>query len=202
MRNGEITGLLAEWRNGCSEARHTLFSLVYAELRGMARGHRRRMWAVDTLNTTALVHEAYLKLVDHSAPSWEDRSHFLAVASTAMRHILINYAERKRTQKRGGDRCEVTFDDAFGMSDGRIDSLLTIQQALGTLDRLDPRLTKIVDCRFFGGLSEAEIACVLGVTERTVRREWSKAKAVLAKALASASATNCGRAARLTGQHS
>ncbi len=185
VRAGEITVLLGEWRSGCSHAPNSVFSHVYAELRKMARGQRRRFWGVDTLNTTALVHEAYLKLVDCSEPSWENRAHFLAAASTAMRHILINYAERKRARKRGGDWREVTFDDAAQTGDSRVDALLSIQQALVILDRLDPRLTRIVDCRFFGGLSESEIACALGVTERTVRRDWQKAKAVLAKALAS-----------------
>jgi RNA polymerase sigma factor (TIGR02999 family) len=186
MPGSEITVLLDEWRGGRSEARDSLFSLVYAQLRKIARSQRRRFGGLDTLNTTALVHEAYLKLVDCSEPSWENRAHFLAAASTAMRHILINYAERKRALKRGGDWHEVTLDDAAAASDARIDALLSIQQALAILDRLDPRLTQIVDCRFFGGLSESEIACVLGVTERTVRRDWRKAKAVLAKTLAGA----------------
>jgi len=188
--SADVTRLLAEWRNGNAHAVDSLFRLIYTELHRMARGQRRRMWSVDTLNTTALVHEAYLKLIDQSEPNWEGRAHFLAVASTAMRHILINYAEGKRTRKRGGDLREVTLDDAHGPADGRVESLLAIQQALVQLDDLDPRLVRIVDCRFFGGLTEPEIACALGVTERTVRREWRKAKAVLSRTLSSRSATN------------
>jgi RNA polymerase sigma factor (TIGR02999 family) len=195
-----ITLLLAEWRNGNAEAVDRLFGLIYSELYRMARGQRRRMWSIDTLNTTALVHEAYLKLIDQSGQNWEDRAHFLAVASTAMRHILINYAERKRTRKRGGDWRQVTFDDAPGTTDGRVESLLAIQQALVHLADLDPRLVRIVDCRFFGGLTEPEIACVLGITERTVRREWSKAKAVLAKALSSGDATHSDQLHAVGGQ--
>jgi RNA polymerase sigma factor (TIGR02999 family) len=186
MSSSEISVLLREWRGGRSAARDDLFGHAYAELRKMARCQRRRSWNVETLNTTALVHEAYLKLVDCSAQNWENRAHFLATAATAMRHILINYAERKRALKRGGDWREVSLADAAQRGGGRLETLLAIQQALVVLDRLDPRLTQIVDCRFFGGLSESEIACVLGVTERTVRRDWRKAKAVLAKMLANA----------------
>jgi len=161
----------------------TLFPLVYEELRRIARRQRRRI-SSDTLDTTALVHEAYLKLIDQKQASWQDRAHFFAVSAIAMRQILINYAERKHAQKRGGDWRRVTFNDALGPPGGQgAETLLAVDEAMKHLKEVDARLAQIVEYRFFGGLTEVEIGCVLGLSERTVRREWSKAKAFLSRAL-------------------
>ena len=180
-----ITTLLRQWRNGDEGAGNRLFPLVYAQLSDIAHSHRRRAWALDTLDTTALVHEAYLKLIDQAQSGWENRAHFMAVASTAMRQIVINYVKRKRSQKQGGDWHRVTYDESRAAAVARAESLLIIEQAMTKLEELDPRLARIVEYRFFGGMTEVEIGCVLGVTERTVRREWNKAKAFLARALSS-----------------
>ncbi len=188
---GEVTQLLQSWRDGNAEAPDRLFHLVYTELHARARSQRRRSWSLNTLDTTALVHESYLKLIGQSNVVWLDHTHFLAVASTAMRHIIINYAQRNQTNKRGGDWQRVTLDEACSQDKLCSDSLIAIEQALSQLDTVDPRLARIVEYRFFGGLSEKEIASVLKVTERTVRREWRKAKALLASSLGPSQPKNC-----------
>ena len=151
---GEITTLLSQWRSGDVEAMNRLFKLVYGEMYEIARNQRRRVWSNHTLDTTALVHETFLKLHGQAKAEWENRAHFLAVAATAMRHILINYAEQKRTQKRGGDWYRVTLNEAGAAAGARAESLLAIEQALTQLENLDPRLARIVEYRFFGGLTE------------------------------------------------
>jgi RNA polymerase sigma factor (TIGR02999 family) len=157
-----------------------LFRTLYRELHLVARGQKRRLRWLDTLNTTALVHEAYLKLADRSEAAWDDGAHFRAIAATAMRHILINYAERKAARKRGGASPNFTLDDLPDGDDDRSGVLLELDQAMTELEQSDPRLARIVDCRFFAGLTEAETAKVVGVTERTVRRDWVRARTLLA----------------------
>ena len=181
--SGDITTLLASWKSGQATAMNALFPLVYEELRRISRRQRRRVWS-GTMDTTALVHEAYLKLVDQKQAGWQDRAHFFAVSAIAMRQILINYAESKRTQKRGGNWRRVTFDDARGspVTHGA-ETLLAVDEAMERLRKVDERLASIVEYRFFGGLTEAEIGCVLGLSERTVRREWRKARAFLSSTL-------------------
>lgn len=180
----DVTKLLIDGRNGNADALDEIYPQVYEELYRIARGQLRRMWNMGTINTTALVNEVYLKLVDQTQCQWVDRVHFLALSAKAMRQILINYAEQKRAQKRGGDWQRVTFEDALAAPLINAETLLAVEDVLQQLATLDEGLCRLVELRFFGGLTEAEIACVLGVTERTVRRKWRKAKAVLAHMLA------------------
>jgi len=181
--DGEITGLLLAWRAGDAGALDRLFPLVYDQLRRIAHQHLGRERPGHTLDTTALVHEAYLKLVDQTRVEWADRSHFFAVASQAMRRILVDYARRYRSEKRGGAPRRVSLTDAMLVAEQRADTLLAVDEALNRLAILDDRLSRVVEFRFFGGLSEAETAQVLGVTARTVRRDWAKAKGWLHRAL-------------------
>lgn len=180
----DITALLLEWQQGAPDTDKRLYAHVYETLREIAHRQLRRMRPGETLNTTALVHEAYLKLVDQTQARWNDRVHFFAVAALAMRQILINYAQKKSAQKRGGGWQRIDFDEALLAPEERAEVLLALDEALRQLTVLDERLSRVVEYRFFGGLTEAEIGHVLGVTERTVRRDWDKAKRLLAVTLA------------------
>jgi RNA polymerase sigma factor (TIGR02999 family) len=176
--------VLETLRTGGQDALDRIFPVVYEELRAIAPRHvaaRKN----GTLVTTELVHEAYLKLVDQSRAQWRDRAHFFALASAAMRHVLVDRARARLTRKRGGARRQITLDDEMLAVDNDAESLLAIDDALNRLAELDPRLARVVECRFYGGLSEEEIAEALGVTERTVQRLWSKARMVLSRSLAS-----------------
>ena len=175
----DITQLLASWRLGRADAAERLMPLVYEELRRAARRQRRGGREDDTLTTTALVHEAYLRLVDQTRADWHDRGHFFAVASIAMRQILVDHARERLALKRGGALRRVDLDENVVAGEEQSQSLLELDEALGDLARLDPRLVSVVECRFFGGLTEEETAQTLGVTARTVRRDWTKAKALL-----------------------
>jgi RNA polymerase sigma factor (TIGR02999 family) len=168
-------------RSGRRESLDELTALLYDELREIARRHRA---AADrrgdpTIATTALVHEAYLKLVDQSRAHWNDRAHFLALAAVAMRHILTDGARARLADKRGGGYVVVTLDDETVASEDRPGALLQIHEALDRLARVDERLARIVEYRFFGGLTHDEIAAALGVTVRTVERDWAKARVLL-----------------------
>ena len=177
----DITGLLLAWRAGDQAAVDRLFPLVYEELRHIAHRQLGRERSDHTLSTTALVHEGYLKLVDQRRARWEDRAHFFAVAAQAMRRILVSYARRHRADKRRGEM--VQLEDVVALADDRADLLLALDEALTQLSEVDERLARVVDCRFFGGLTEEETAEALGVTARTVRRDWVKAKGWLNQAL-------------------
>src|SRR5689334_6749633 len=179
----DITAQLQAWVAGEPAAKETLFPLVYDELRRIAHRQLQREWAGHTLDTTALVHEAYLKLVDQTRAGFTDRAHFFAVAANAMRRILVDYARRYLAEKRGAAPRRVTLTDDMLVAEERADTLLAIDDALQELSRIDERLSKVVECRFFGGLTEAETAEVLGVTARTVRRDWTKAKGWLHRTL-------------------
>jgi RNA polymerase sigma factor (TIGR02999 family) len=179
----DITAQLQAWVAGEPTARETLFPLVYDELRRIAHRQLQREWDGHTLDTTALVHEAYLKLVDQTRAGFTDRAHFFAVAANAMRRILVDYARRYLADKRGGAPRRVTLTDDMLVAEERADTLLAINDALLELSRIDERLSKVVECRFFGGLTEEETAEVLGVTARTVRRDWTKAKGWLHRTL-------------------
>ena len=170
-------------RSSTDESLDHLVALAYHELRAIA--HRRLAGGGRgaTLSTTALVHEAYLKLADGSRPEWRDRTHFLAVASLAMRHVLVDCAKARAALKRGGERRRITLDDEEIGLDDQADALLELNEALDSLAVLEPRLAQVVECRFFGGLTEEEIAGALGVTIRTVRRDWVKARVLLQCAL-------------------
>ena len=178
-----ITGLLLAWRAGEAKALDRLLPLVYDELRGIAHRQLLRERPEHTLDTVGLVHEAYIRLVDQTQVQWADRSHFFAVAAQAMRRVLVDYARRYHAEKRGEAPVRVNLSDAVLVADDSADKLLAIDYALNDLAALDERLARVVECRFFGGLTETETAEVLGVTERTVRRDWTKAKGWLHKAL-------------------
>lgn len=170
-------------RSGRRESLDELTALLYEELREIAHRHRGRDQDA-TLATTALVHEAYLKLVDQSRAQWNDRAHFLALAAVAMRHILTDRARSRFAEKRGGAHDVVTLDDETVASEDQPGALLQIHEALDRLATVDERLARIVEYRFFGGLTHEEIAAVLGLTVRTVERDWAKARVLLRDLLA------------------
>ncbi len=180
-----VTRLLNQVRAGEPGALNDLFPIVYDTLYELAHGQRRRWHGDYTLNTTALLHEAYLKLVDQSRVEWKSRSHFFAVSARAMRHILINYAQKRKTLKRGGDRQRVPLDeereraDAPLIDDQRLDDLLSLNEALTALGRLSERQVRVVECRFFGDMSIDETAAALDVSPATVKRDWALAQAWL-----------------------
>jgi RNA polymerase sigma factor (TIGR02999 family) len=161
-----------------------LVPLLYQELREIAHRHLAARHTGATLNTTALINEAYLKLVDQSHADWNDRAHFLGVAALAMRHILVDRAKARKSGKRGGGQFRVTLDDNVVGAQNAPDALLQITDSLDRLALIDARLSCIVEYRFFGGLTNAEIATVLGITERTVERDWIKARMLLRELLA------------------
>jgi RNA polymerase sigma factor (TIGR02999 family) len=178
------TELLVNSRTGGGHAVEALMPLVYDELRAIAHGQLRRERPDHTLGTTALVHEAYLKLIDQRQADWQDRTHFFSIAARAMRRILIDYARRHVAAKRGGGMRKVALEEAVQLAAGeRADELLAIDDALERLAALDARQAKVVEYRFFGGMTEDETAQVLGVTSRTVRRDWIKAKGWLQREL-------------------
>ena len=174
----EVTALLHEMRSGVSSnasAMERLLPLVYDDLRRLAHRQLGGERNGHTVSTTALVHEAYLRLVDRHA-GWEDRAQFFGVAAQAMRRVLVDYARQHRAAKRTGALEQVPLDDTSLVVEERADSLLALDEALTRLARLSARQGRVVECRFFGGLTEDETAAVLGVTSRTVRRDWIKAK--------------------------
>lgn len=181
----DITDLLLAWRAGDPSAVDRLFPLVYEQLRRIAHHQLGRERPDHTLDTTALVHEAYLKLVDQTRAQWADRAQFFAVAARAMRRILVDYARRHRALKRGGERAQINLDDVALVADVRAEALIALDEALVRLAELDERLSRVVECRFFGGLTEEETAEALAVTPRTVQRDWVKAKGWLYQALRS-----------------
>ena len=178
-----ITSLLADLRAGNRDAFDQILPLVYHELRRAAR----RELAVrpsDSMSTTALVHELYLKFSRAERADWRNRAHFLGVASVAMRHILVDRARRRRAEKRGGPLRHVTLDDDLtAAADSQAESLLELHEALDQLAKLNERLARVVECRFFGGMTEQETAEALHIAVRTVRRDWIKARGLLYQAL-------------------
>ena len=181
---GEITRLLISWRGGDRAAFDRLFPLVYDELRLLARRQLRRSGGDATLSTTAVIHEAYLKLVDQSRAAVHDRHHFFSLAARAMRQILVDDARRRGAQKRGGGADPATLDDGAAAAAGRGADLVDVDEALLKLEAADNRLARIVEMRFFGGLSVEETAEALEVSPRTVKRDWQKARAFLYHELA------------------
>ena len=179
------TDVLAELRSGTQASLDQVVALTYQQLRAIA--HRRLVGrgGGGTLSTTALVHEAYLKLVDQSRAQWQDRAHFLALASLAMRHVLVDRARERSALKRGGERRRITLDDEVLAAEDQPEALLMLHDALDQLASTEPRLARVVECRFFGGLTEQETADALGLTTRTVQRDWVKARVLLRLVLAS-----------------
>jgi RNA polymerase sigma factor (TIGR02999 family) len=179
----EVTRLLEALDRGETAALDALFPLVYEELRVVAHGQRQRWQGDDTLDTTALVHETYLKLVDQSRASWESRAHFLATAAKALRHILMNYARDRRAQKRGGDQPKLSLEElgdrldrAAAMSEDNAELLIALDAALEALAQVNERQSRIVECRFFGGLTIEETAEALGISTASVSRGWALAQ--------------------------
>jgi RNA polymerase sigma factor (TIGR02999 family) len=182
-----FTELLAAARRGDGRSRELLFETVYRELKGIAHRELYRFRRDETFSTTALVNEAYLRLMKHGVLPGKDRLHLLAVASQAMRRLLIDRARERHALKRGGGVRELALDDAEEIAAEQASAeILAVAEALEELGRLDERLAKLVELRFFGGLTDAEIAGILEITDRTVRRDWVKAKGFLYRALGAA----------------
>jgi RNA polymerase sigma-70 factor (ECF subfamily) len=175
----DVTFLLRQVARGDREAASQLIPLVYDELHRVAERHLRLERPNHTLQPTALVHEAYLKLVAQRDADWQNKTHFFAVASQVMRRILVDYARGRLRSKRGGNQTKLPLDDALAISTERCDELLVLDQALERLAKFDERQCRVVELRFFGGLTVEETATVLGISPKTVKREWSMAKAWL-----------------------
>lgn len=174
-----MSGLLTSWLEGNPEAGDRLFSACYQELRRLARHQLRRRPMDGTLDTTALIHELYLKMVDGVRSPLRNRGHFMALASRVMRQIVVDYARRKQTVKRGGALLQPLEEDPPFSRGTRAEDLVALDQALGKLEELDPRLARLVDLRFFGGLSNDETAEALEISVATVKRDWLRARAFL-----------------------
>ena len=177
----EITRLLLNWSGGEREALDRLIPLVYSQLRQMAHARLREERPDHTLNTTALVHEAYVKLVDINQVQWHDRAHFLAMASRLMRRILVDYWRKKKAYKRGGEFQQIELDEALLMSSARPETVLDLDDALARLERLNPRQSEVIEYRYFGGMTSEETAEVLGISRATVERDLRAARAWLAR---------------------
>ena len=172
----DITALLMAWGGGDKAALDRLMPLVYQELRRLARRQMRRERQGDTLQTTALVNEAYLRLVDYERVQARDRNHFLAIAAQAMRRILIDRARSRRSDKRGSNPQRISLDEVAEVADARAADLLALDEALQALSTIDPRKAQLVELRYFGGLTIEETANVLGVSTPTVERDWHTAR--------------------------
>ena len=181
-----VTRLLRDLEGGDRAAFDELFPLVYDQLHQAAERQRRRWQGDETLNTTALVHEAYLRLVDQTAPPWQNRAHFLAVASRAMRQILINYAKARQTEKRGGGahpiplhEIEAALKGDEDPAEARDEALAALDESLRRLESIDDRQCRVVECRFFGSMTIRDTAEALGISPATVKRSWASAQAWL-----------------------
>ena len=174
-----------EGLSGRQDSLDRLMPTVYEELRVIARHHLARRDAGTTLSPTGLVHEAYLKLSNGSHSHWRDRAHFFALASVVMRHVLVDRARARVAHKRGGGFVRITLDDDLAAAPDQAELVLLLGDAIDRLAAIEPRLARVVDCRFFGGLSDEEIAAALEVTVRTVQRDWMKARMLLRRALES-----------------
>ena len=175
-----ITEMLKAWSSGDREAADSLMPFVYDELRRQARGYLRRERGNHTLQTTGLVHEAFLRLVDQRDVTWQNRAHFFGIASQMMRRILVNYAVSRSRSKRGGGVIQITLDETIpGQSNENDEQLIALDQALTRLEQLDDRQARIVEMRYFTGLSIEETAEVLSISPATVKREWTMARAWL-----------------------
>ncbi len=179
----QITQMLVDWSNGNQSALERLIPLVYDELRRMAKRYMRGQSAGHTLQTTELIHEAYLKLANQDEQNWQNRSHFFGVAAQAMRHILVDYARAKQSQKRGGDGFQVTLDEGAIISKDNSGEIVSLHEALERLGKLDERKMKVVEMKFFGGLTMEEIAEVLKISPETVKRDWKFSRTWLLREL-------------------
>jgi RNA polymerase sigma factor (TIGR02999 family) len=179
MAGPGITGLLIDWGKGDRAALDRLMPLVYEELRGIARRHLSLEWRVQTLQSTALVHEAYVRLIDQQEVQWKDRAHFFAVAARIIRRILLDHARRRQAEKRGGAALTLVLEESIAAPEHRNIDLLALDQALDSLAALDPTQAQVVELRFFAGLTIAETAEALGISTSTVERDWVTARAWL-----------------------
>jgi RNA polymerase sigma factor (TIGR02999 family) len=179
----EVTQLLREWSGGRQEARDELLGLVYEPLRAIASRHLHREREGHTLQPTALVNELYLKLVGQRSVAWNDRAHFYAVAAQVMRRILVDHARRKKSDKRGGDMIPVTIGAALDLAATESFDVVALDVALETLEKIFPQQARVVELRFYAGLTIDETASVLGVSPATISREWTMARAWLRREL-------------------
>jgi RNA polymerase sigma factor (TIGR02999 family) len=179
----EITTLLKAWGGGDQAALDRLAERVYGELRAMARRHMKSERPDNTLQTTALVHEVYIRLVDTTKVEWHERAQFFAIAAEMMRRILVDGARARRSYKRGGMAVKVNLDETAVLSPSRDPAILALDEALAEFSQVAPRQAKVVELRYFGGLTEEEIVMVLNISPRTVRRDWELARAWLLRAL-------------------
>ncbi|HVQ64448.1 MAG TPA: sigma-70 family RNA polymerase sigma factor [Terriglobia bacterium] len=179
----EITQWLTDWSNGDRSALEKLTPLVYRELHRVAQAYMQGERVGHALQTTALVNEAYLRLIETDCQSWENRAHFYAVAAKLMRHILVDFARSRDRMKRGRGLEQVSLDEALTVRADNTSQLLNLDEALTTLSKLDERQSQVVELRFFGGLTEAEIAVVLKVSERTIQSDWRLARSWLLREL-------------------
>lgn len=179
----EITQLLVAWREGNQAALDELYPLVYDELHRLARRYMSRERKGHTLQTTALINEAYVRLVDQRNVQWANRSHFFAISAQIMRRILIDHARRHSYAKRGGGARQVSLDETATMAQGDFSEFLRLDEALKSLAQMDPRRSQVVELRYFGGLNNEEIAGVLNISENTVIRDWNMARAWLYRQL-------------------
>jgi len=177
--DGEITRLLSAFQEGDAAAESRLMDLTYRELRKIAAGHLRRERSARSLQTADLVHEAYLRLAVRSGLPWRDRSHFFQIAAHVMRQVLVDRARKRHAGKRGGSVLQVSLDKALDIAEARSADFLALEDALARLQQVDARQCQVIEMRFFAGMSEEEIAQALGVSERTVNREWRMARAWL-----------------------
>jgi len=180
----EVTQMLVAWSNGDQDVRDELMSVVYQELHRLAHHYMKRESPGHTLQTSALVNEAFLRLIDQRNVQWRNRAHFFGIAAQMMRRILVDYARQRRYAKRGGDARQVTLNDDLIVTDQRSADIVALDEALIELANIDDRKSKVVELRFFGGLSIEETAEVLAVSPGTVMRDWTLAKAWLKRAMA------------------
>ncbi|MEM8488599.1 MAG: sigma-70 family RNA polymerase sigma factor [Bacteroidota bacterium] len=180
MKNtSNVTEVLIAARKGEDDAQNQLWAIVYDELRKIAHLQLRSESNRRMLSTTALVHEAYLRLVDEKSIEWKNRAHFFGIASRVMRRVIVDNARKQCAQKRGGGQLAESFDEARFVPENRIQEVLDLDEALNALEHINARWSKVVECKYFGGLKEAEIADILDVSIRTVERDWVKARAWL-----------------------
>ncbi|WP_138429526.1 sigma-70 family RNA polymerase sigma factor [Fodinibius saliphilus] len=184
VSQSEVTQLLCQLKDGQKKVYEKLYPLIYEELRKLAYSHMHRQSPDHTLSKTELVHETYLKMIDQSKINFTDKSHFLAISSRCMRQILIDYARKKTAEKRGGKQKDLTYiDEIFKNQNKKSQELLDIDAALDRLEKLNSRLSKVVEMRFFGEMTITETANTLGISESTVKRDWMKARGWLYKEL-------------------
>ncbi|MBX3297413.1 MAG: sigma-70 family RNA polymerase sigma factor [Acidobacteria bacterium] len=179
----EITQLLLAWREGDEGALEQLMPAVYQELRRLARNYMRRQNPDHTLQTTALVNEAFLRLVDSNRVNWQDRNHFFAISAQLMRRVLVDSARKRNSLKRGGDQIMVTLDDRAEVAIEKHEDMIALDEALERLAKLSPRQAQIVEMKYFAGLTEDQVAETLDLSTRTVRRDWNLARAWLYREL-------------------